>query len=115
MLQNKKNKTSLKFSFFIFSISYIRHNVQWAVPHPCLTAQSRQHRAPVPREAEGGGKALDTKAHLALRRSSSVMVESAQLTTTKQEKHSQETNRGCLALAIHWPCSFPYLSRCCAI
>lgn len=59
------------------------------MPHPCMSAQSRQHKAHVPWEADGWGKALDTKAHLASRRS--ITVELEQLTTIKQEKHSRET------------------------
>ena len=115
MLQNNKNQTPLKFSFFIFSSSYIRHHLRWDVPHPCVSTQSRQHKAHVPWETDGQGKALDIKAHLALRRSSSVMVALEQLTTIQQEKRSQETTRGCLALAVPWVCSFLDLSRCCAI
>lgn len=115
MLQNKKNQWPLKFFFFTFSSSYIRHNVQRDVPHPCMSVHSRQPKAHVPWEADGRDKALDTKAHLALRRSSSVTVELEQLTTIKQEKRSQETTRGCLALTICRACSFPDLSRCCAI
>lgn len=52
---------------------------------PAMSAQCRQHKVEVLREAGEGGKALATKAHLSVR-SSSVRVKLEQLTTIQQEK-----------------------------
>lgn len=55
------------------------------MPHSCVSARSQQHKAYLPWEAVGWGKASDTNPHLALR-SSSLRVELEELTTAKQEK-----------------------------
>lgn len=83
--------------------------------YPCLSEP--ELAAPTPRawEADGESKNLGTKAYLALRSSSILMVKLEQITTVQQEKPFSGKERRLYGSHCLPSVSFPDLSRCCAI